>query len=101
METDLFWYENPGKTPHATTEVTDLRLLGGTVTDLPDRSRAAVVVDQCFGRSGIFRFERPADSTATWDVPLIRDDFETVHNLAVVDINTDGRPELVSLSLGS
>jgi len=101
LETDLFWYENPGWERHAISDGTELRLLGGTFADLDGSGEQSFVVGQGFGMSDIYRFEPPADPRETWAKHLVRTDYEKYHDLAVGDVDNDGRPELVGLSQGS
>jgi len=101
LETDLFWYENPGWERHAMTDQPALRLLGGTFADLDEAGREDFIVGQGFGLSDIYRFERPSDPRDTWTKHIVRSDYEKYHDIEIGDIDNDGRPELVGLSQGS
>jgi len=101
LETDLFWYENPGWERHAMTDETGLRLLGGTFADLDDSGREDFYVGQGFAMSDVYRFEQPRDPRGTWGKHVVRSDYEKYHDIEIGDVDNDGRPELVGLSQGS
>lgn len=98
VETDLFWYENPGWERHAATEEAPLRLLGGTTARFPADDGPTLFVGQGYDRNGIFRFEPPADPREPWTKRTVRQDYQKYHDLAVGDVDDDGRPELVGVS---
>ncbi|WP_276271762.1 FG-GAP repeat domain-containing protein [Haloarcula litorea] len=98
LETDLFWYENPGWERHAMTDAAALRLLGGTFADVEGNGRRDLFVGQGYGRDAIYRFERPEDPREVWPHEVVRADYSKYHDLAFGDVDGDGEPELVGLS---
>ena len=98
LETDLFWYENPGWERHAVTEEVKLRLAGGTFGRLPGENRPSLFVGQGYGQDAVFRFEPPANPREPWTKNTLRTDDRKYHDLAYADVDDDGRPELVGLS---
>jgi hypothetical protein len=98
LETDLFWYENPGWERHEVTDETDLRLLGSTLVDFDGDGSTDFVVGQGLGFESVFWFERPEDPRKQWTKRTLRDDFEKYHDLAFGDVDNDGAPELVGVS---
>ncbi|MFB6151545.1 MAG: FG-GAP-like repeat-containing protein [Haloarculaceae archaeon] len=100
LETDLFWYENPGWERHAVTGDSALRLLGGTVVDFDGSGRTDLAVGQGYGQSAIYWFERPEDPRDEWTRRVVRSDYAKYHDLAFGDVDDDGEPELAGLSQG-
>ena len=98
LETDLFWYENPGWERHAATDETKLRLAGGATGQLPGTDRTDLFVGQGYGMDGVFRFEPPADPREPWQKDVLRRDHQKYHDVGYADVDGDGRPELVGLS---
>jgi hypothetical protein len=99
LETNVFWYENPGWERHELSSSPDLHLgVGSTLADLTGNGRLDLVVGQATAQSNVFWFEQPADPREPWRRHLLTDRFQKYHDLTVADVDDDGEPELVGLS---
>jgi hypothetical protein len=98
LETSIFWYENPGWERHALSRSHDLFVFGNALGDLTGNGRLDLVVGQGIGANDIYWFEQPTDPRDYWTRRLIDSAFEKYHDLALGDIDNDGRPELVGTS---
>ncbi|WP_128905536.1 FG-GAP repeat domain-containing protein [Halorubrum amylolyticum] len=107
LETDLFWYENPGHgnhdgdaawTRHTLSSASDLHALGAALGDVNGNGRLDLIVGQGFGGSDVYWFEQPVDPRKAWPKHLIADDFSKYHDLAFGDVDNDGEPEVVGAS---
>lgn len=96
LETNLFWYENPGWERHDVATVPDLSV-GGTLADITGDGRVDLVAGQNLA-SDLYWFEQPDDPREEWTKHLITDDFVKYHDTAVADIDDDGEPEVIALS---
>jgi len=97
LETNLFWYENPGWERHDIADVAQIDV-GGTIGDITGDGRADLVVGQGINHHDVYWLERPDDPRAAWDRWLVTDAFEKYHDLAVADVDNDGEPEVIGLS---
>lgn len=95
----LYWYENTGDgwERHVMADVPRLGV-GGTLGDVDGDGRIDVVVGQGLHNSGVYWMEQPEDPRDRWTPHLVTDDFEKYHDLAWLDVDDDGEPELVGLS---
>jgi len=102
LETNVFWYENPGWERHTLAPESDLHLGVGTdLADIDGDGDIDLVVGQGFGRSDVYWYEQPEPPTYPWQQHLISNRFEKYHDLLVADIDNDGDDELVGLSQDS
>jgi len=101
LESDLFWYENPGWDRHVISPRSDLRALGNALGDVTGNGCQDLFVAQGFGASDIYWFEQPDDPREPWLQHLIGSPLEKYHDLAFGDVDGDGRKELVGASQGS
>ncbi|MFC6873696.1 FG-GAP repeat domain-containing protein [Halobellus marinus] len=96
LESNVFWYENPGWERHDVAQIPDLSV-GGSVGDLDGDGNLELVAGQNAG-TDLYWFEIPSNPRQTWTRRLITDDFRKYHDTAIVDIDDDGDPEVVVLS---
>jgi hypothetical protein len=96
LETNVFWYENPGWERHDIA-VTPHLAVGGALGDLTGDGRVDLVAGQNLV-PGLYWFEQPDDPRDTWNRRLITKDFEKYHDVAVADVDSDGDREVVFLS---
>jgi hypothetical protein len=101
LESDLFWYENPGWDRHVISPRSDLRALGNALGDVTGTGRQDLFVAQGAGANDVYWFEQSEDPRDPWTQHLIGSSFEKHHDLAFGDIDGDGDPELVGASQGS
>ncbi|AJF27807.1 hypothetical protein SG26_17305 (plasmid) [Haloarcula sp. CBA1115] len=102
LETNIFWYENPGWERHTLATETDLHPGVGTdLADIDGDGNVDLVVGQGFGRSNVYWYEQPESPTDPWQQHLISDRFEKYHDLLVADVDNDGDAELIGLSQDS
>ena len=97
METNLFWYENPGWERHEISDVTNLDV-SAALGDITGNGRLDLVAGQGVNHHDLYWFEQPADPTERWHRTLITDAFEKYHDVAVGDVDNDGEAEVVGLS---
>lgn len=97
LETNLFWYENPGWERHRIADVSQIDV-GGTLGDITGNGRLDLVVGQGINHHDLYWLEQPNDPRDPWDQWLITDVFEKYHDVAVADVDNDGEPEVVGLS---
>jgi len=99
LETNVFWYENPGWERHTLADERGLHLdVGATTFDLDGDGRLDYIAGQGFNASDVYWFRQPADPRDPWERHLITDRFQKYHDLVVGDVDNDGEPELVGLS---
>jgi hypothetical protein len=99
LETDVFWYENPGWERHALATEHDLNLcVGSTLYDVDGDGRLDFVVGQGKPENDVYWYEQPADPREPWTQHLISEEFCKYHDLAVGDVDNDGEDELVGLA---
>jgi hypothetical protein len=97
METNVFWYENPGWERHDVARAPDLSV-GGSLGDVSGNGRVDLVAGQNLNERDLYWFEQPDDPREEWTRRLVTDDFEKYHDTAVADIDGDGEDEVVVLS---
>lgn len=97
LETNLFWYENPGWKRHAISDAPWLDV-SGALGDISGNGRSDIVAGQGLGHHDLYWFERPADPRNAWSQWLITDAFEKYHDVAIGDVDDDGDLEVVGLS---
>lgn len=93
----LFWYENPGWERHAITDVPHLDI-GGALGDIDGDGRIDILAGQGIHYNNVYWFKQPADPRRSWEMHLLTDSFEKYHDLAVGDVDDDGKPEVVGLT---
>lgn len=96
LESNVFWYENPGWRRHDVARAPDLGV-GASLIDLTGNGRRDLLVGQNLGRE-LYWFERPEDPREPWTRHLITDEFRKYHDTAIGDVDDDGEPEVVVLS---
>jgi hypothetical protein len=96
LESNVFWYENPGWQRHKVATAPGLSV-GGSLGDLTGTGRVDLVAGQNLAEE-LYWFEQPADPRDSWTRRLITDDFLKYHDTAVADVDDDGDPEVVVLS---
>ncbi|RDI69640.1 FG-GAP repeat domain-containing protein [Halopelagius longus] len=97
METNVFWYENPGWERHDVAKAPDLSV-GGSLGDISGDGTMDLVAGQNLNEHDLYWFEQPDDPREEWTRRLITDDFEKYHDTAVADVDGDGEDEVVVLS---
>ena len=97
LETNLFWYENPGWNRHDIADVSRIDV-GGALGDVTGDGRLDLVVGQSIHHHDLYWLEQPIDPRASWARWLITDEFEKYHDVAVGDVDNDGDAEVVGLS---
>lgn len=97
LQTNVFWYENPGWERHDVARAPELSV-GGSLGDVTGNGRPDLVAGQNIHRNKLWWFEIPSDPREQWTRRLITDDFEKYHDTAVADVDGDGENEIVGLS---
>jgi len=97
LETNLFWYENPGWERHAMADAPPIDV-SGAVGDVTGNGRVDFLAGQGINRNDLYWFEQPPDPRDRWTQHLVTDAFEKYHDVALGDVDDDGDPELVALS---
>jgi len=97
LETNLFWYENPGWKRHEMADAPPIDV-SGSVGDITGNGRVDFLAGQGTGRDELYWFEQPADPRGHWPRHLLTDQFQKYHDVGVGDVDNDGRPEVVGLS---
>jgi hypothetical protein len=100
METNLFWYENPGWKRHAMADAPPLDV-SAALGDVDGDGRLDFLSGQGVGCNDLYWFHQPENPRSKWDVHLITDAFEKYHDVAYGDVDNDGEPEVVALSQNS
>lgn len=99
LETNIFWYENPGWERHVLAPEADLHPGVGTVLhDVDGDGRVDLFVGQGYKHHDIYWYRQPEDPREPWEQHLVTSAFQKYHDLAVGDVDDDGDPELVGLS---
>ncbi|GAA0525121.1 Repeat domain-containing protein [Halorubrum aquaticum] len=96
LESNVFWYENPGWERHEVARIPDLSV-GGSLGDIDGDGTPELVIGQN-GETDLYWFDIPPDPRQTWTQHLITDEFRKYHDTAIADIDDDGDPEVVILS---
>lgn len=97
LQTNVFWYENPGWERHDVASAPELSV-GGSLGDITGNGRPDLVAGQNIHQHKLWWFEIPDDPRQQWTRRLITDDFEKYHDTAVADVDGDGQNEVVGLS---
>lgn len=96
LESNVFWYENPGWERHEVVHCPDLSV-GGSLGDLTGTGRPDLVVGRN-ANTELYWFEVPQDPRTPWTQHLITDAFRKYHDTAIADVDGDGDPEVVVCS---
>lgn len=96
LESNVFWYENPGWERHDVATAPDLSV-GGSYGDIDGDGRPELVIGQNNGNE-LYWFDPPSDPREPWDRYLITDRFKKYHDTAVADVDGDGADEVILLS---
>jgi len=97
METNLFWYENPGWERHRMSDAPPLDV-SAAFGDVTGNDRPDFLAGQGINHNDLYWFEQPDDPRNPWTRRLITDTFEKYHDVAVGDLDNDGESEVVALS---
>lgn len=99
LETNVFWYENPGWERHSLASERDLQLaVGSTLAEFRGDGTVDLVVGQGVNNHDIYLYEQPADPREAWTQHLVTDRFHKYHDIETGDVDGDGEAELVGLS---
>lgn len=99
LDTNIFWYENPGWERYTLAPEADLHPGVGTVLyDVDNNGRIDLFVGQGYQHNDIYWYKQPQDPREPWEQHLVTSEFQKYHDLAIGDVNDDGQPELVGLS---
>ena len=96
LESNVFWYENPGWKRHDVATAPDLSV-GGSCGDLDGDGDPELVIGQNNGTS-LYWFDPPSDPRRPWKQYCITEQFRKYHDTAVRDIDGDGEDEVILLS---
>ncbi len=99
LETNIFWYENPGWERHELSTESGLHPdVGSALHDVDGDGRTDLLIGQGYGHSDLYWYRQPRDPREPWPQHFISDRFQKYHDLVVGDVDNDGDPELVGLS---
>ncbi|MFW5959241.1 MAG: FG-GAP repeat domain-containing protein [Natronomonas sp.] len=96
LESNVFWYENPGWKRHDVAKAPGLSV-GGSLGDVTGDGRVNLVAGQNLDPE-LYWFKIPENPRQTWRKHLITDDLLKYHDTTVEDVDGDGEPEVVILS---
>ena len=96
LESNVFWYENPGWERHDVARCPDLSV-GGSLGDIDGDGAPELVIGRNNGCE-LYWFDPPEDPRQRWHRYLITDEFCKYHDTIVADVDGDGSEELLLLS---
>jgi hypothetical protein len=89
LQTNVFWYENPGWERHDVARAPELSV-GGSLGDVTGDGSPDMVAGQNIHRHKLWWFEMPDDPRERWTKSGITDEFQKYHDTAIADVDGIG-----------